>query len=54
MNREHAWNLVCEYTQSESLRRHMVAVELALRPTRNSSAKMREMGSRRITPRFRL
>ena len=31
MNREHAWNLVCEYTQSQSLRRHMVAVELAMR-----------------------
>jgi putative nucleotidyltransferase with HDIG domain len=25
--REDAWNLVCEYTQSESLRKHMLAVE---------------------------
>lgn len=31
VNREHAWSLVCEYTQSESLRRHMLAVECAMR-----------------------
>ena len=27
MNRESAWNLLCEYTRSESLRRHALTVE---------------------------
>jgi len=30
-NREDAWKLVCEYTQSESLRKHMLAVEACVR-----------------------
>ena len=29
--REEAWNLVCEYTESESLRKHMLAVETCVR-----------------------
>ena len=31
MDREAAYALVCEYTDGESLRRHMLAVELAMR-----------------------
>ncbi len=35
MNREQAWALVTEYTESESLRRHMLAVESAMRAYAN-------------------
>jgi putative nucleotidyltransferase with HDIG domain len=31
MNRPDAYDLVCEYTQSDSLRKHMLAVEAAMR-----------------------
>ena len=30
MNREQAWNVLCEYTKSDSLRRHALAVEACL------------------------
>lgn len=31
MNREEAWGIVCEYVQSDSLRKHMLAVESCMR-----------------------
>ena len=31
MQRSEAWGLVCEYSQSDSLRRHMLSVEIAMR-----------------------
>lgn len=31
MNRETAWEIVCEFVQSDSLRKHMLAVECAMR-----------------------
>ena len=31
MNREQAWQLLCEYTPSDSLRKHALAVEAAMR-----------------------
>ena len=31
MNREEAWAIVTEFTKSETLRRHMLAVEAAMR-----------------------
>jgi putative nucleotidyltransferase with HDIG domain len=31
INRDSAWSLMCEFTQSESLRKHMLAVEACMR-----------------------
>ena len=31
MNREDSWNLLCEWTEGDSLRKHMLAVEAAMR-----------------------
>jgi len=31
MNRSQAWDMVCEYVKSDSLRKHMLAVEFAMR-----------------------
>lgn len=31
MNRDQAWNIVCEYVKSDSLRKHMLSVEYAMR-----------------------
>jgi putative nucleotidyltransferase with HDIG domain len=31
LNRQEAWNLLCEWTESDSLRKHMLAVEAAMR-----------------------
>ncbi len=31
MTREEAWNLLCEYVENEGLRKHMLAVEAAMR-----------------------
>lgn len=31
MDRERAWSIVCEYVQSDSLRKHMLSVEYAMR-----------------------
>jgi putative nucleotidyltransferase with HDIG domain len=31
MNRDQAWEIVCEFVQSDSLRKHMLSVEIAMR-----------------------
>ncbi len=31
MNRDEAWELMCDWTESDSLRKHMIAVEAAMR-----------------------
>ncbi|HUL33245.1 MAG TPA: HDIG domain-containing protein [Candidatus Eisenbacteria bacterium] len=41
--REDAWQLVCEYTQSESLRKHMLAVEACVRAYARKQAADEEL-----------
>jgi predicted hydrolase (HD superfamily) len=41
LGRDAAWRLLCEYTQSESLRKHMLAVEACMRAY---ATKFREQG----------
>src|SRR5712692_7610362 len=42
LSRDAAWQLLCEYTQSESLRKHMLAVEACMRAY---ARKFREQGT---------
>ena len=42
-SREDAWRLVCEYTQSESLRKHMLAVETCVRAYARKSGADEEL-----------
>ncbi|MCU0476639.1 MAG: HD domain-containing protein [Anaerolineae bacterium] len=35
MNRQQAWDIVCEFVQSDSLRKHMLSVEIAMRAYAN-------------------
>ena len=39
MEREAAWNLLCEYTKNENLRKHALAVEACLRAYANKSGQ---------------
>jgi putative nucleotidyltransferase with HDIG domain len=42
-SREDAWKLVCEYTQSQSLRKHMLAVETCVRAYARKSGADEEL-----------
>ncbi len=42
-SREDAWNLLCEYTASESLRKHMLAVEACVRAYARKSGADEEL-----------
>lgn len=45
-SREEAWKLLCEYTQSESLRKHALAVEACVRSYAHKSGADEELWSR--------
>jgi len=43
--RDDAWDLLCEYTKSESLRKHALAVEAVMRAyARPSGGRRRQVG----------
>ena len=52
--RDEAWQLVCEYTQSESLRKHMLAVETCSRVRPKIRSRRGQVGRGRPAARFRL
>jgi len=52
--RDEAWHLLNEYTKSESLLKHALAVEAAVRGYARKFAEDEEDGHRRAAPRFRL
>jgi len=43
-SRDDAWKLLCEYTQSESLRKHMLAVEACVRAYARKNGATRSLG----------
>src|SRR5207245_6961081 len=43
MTREEAWSIVCEFVQTESLRRHMLGVEACLTAYADKFAQDREL-----------
>jgi hypothetical protein len=52
MERDRAWDLLTEFTQSDSLRKHALAVEAAMRPTRPATARPGDGAAARPTTRL--